>query len=655
MWPSHFPGWPLFFPLINLLCYNNLPMKRKTIAICESGYHTESNVKIIAGLIAKAKEKNVNLLIFNSQMIKGDFPKGIDNNSNLVKGESEIFNLINYQKIDGLIVFGNSIYREDTILEIIKLCEKNNVPCININDPSHQLAHNVIISNTGSMELVVEHLVKDHKLTKINFIGGFRDNKETTERLDAYKRVLTKYKIPIEEDRIAYGHFWTHSVDCVKQFLRKDVPQAIVCANDTMAIFVCDYLKNEGYKIPKDIIVTGFDGISDAFTYEPSITTVRHRFEYAGEVAFEMMQKLLSGVSRVKDECITSELIIQESCGCHPKNKKYHNYIANKYERRDAYIEFTKHMVRTDIYFSDEENIDELFDHISSPLTYFNLKQIQFCVDSELDSTDGYVFSSKSGKYGIPTKLNAIIPFYTSFSANQTFASKDLLDTDFLNESEPAFRIFTAMYYKNRCLGYIAYEPENYLKFEASAFMLWVYNSAEKIGSFCLKRELENLNLKDHFTGLYNRRGMEKYFSEVYKNVIPNDEYITVICIDIDYLKKINDKFGHEGGDNAILQTSNAIQSVFSKNSICVRTGGDEFCVLTHSPKKQNIDKLIEKLTQQLEKYNSKKEVPYEVMCSCGYFTLFSKDFSSFEQMQKIADQKLYEVKAYHHHPDIKK
>lgn len=629
-------------------------MKRRTIAICESGYHSESEAKIISEIIKNSKQNNINVLMFNSLMNKSDYPQNVDKNSNLVRGESEVFNLINYQKIDGLVIFGNSIQREETVLEIQKKCKKNHIPCININDPTHKLEHNVTISNEDSMELIMEHLVKDHKLTKINFIGGFKDNKETSERLLAYKKVLTKYNIPIEEERIAYGYFWMHAVECTKEFLRHDRPQAIVCANDTMAIFVIDYLKNEGYKVPKDIIVTGFDGITDAFSYEPSLTTVRHRYEYAGKVTFEMMMKLMDGITNVKDEAIKSELILQESCGCKVRDKRVYDFIGNKYERQNAFKSFTKQMIRSDIHFSDEEDIDVLFDHISTPLAFFEMNSFSYCIDATLDSKNNYFLSTKSDKYGIPQKVVNVVPFYTSYASKEEFASKEMLNGDFLEDNEPCFRIFTCMYYKNKCLGYVAYEPGDYSDFESGSFMLWVYNSAEKIGSFCLKKELEMLNLKDHLTGLYNRRGMEKYFSRMYKEVIPNNEYISVICADIDYLKTINDRFGHEGGDNAIVHIAAALESVFSKYGICVRTGGDEFCVVIHSPRKLNVDTLIKKVTTKLDEYNRKKEVNYTVMCSCGYNTLYSKDFTSFEEMQKHADQKLYEVKAQHHHPKTK-
>ncbi|MCQ2593311.1 MAG: GGDEF domain-containing protein [Treponema sp.] len=622
---------------------------KTTLALCFSGFQLESEAKIISEIIICCKNHNINLLLFYSLMLKGDFPKGIDLDANLVRGESEIFNLINYKMIDGLFVLGNSIYREKTVLELEKNCEKNHIPVININDPTHHFKHNVTIRNTFAMELIMEHLIQVHHCKKINFIGGYEDNKESIERLDAYKKILSKYNIPIEEKRIAYGHFWKQSIECAKKFVEDGLPEAIVCANDTMAIFVCDYLKNQGFVIPDDVIVTGFDGTTDAHAYEPSLTTVSSDLVGSGKKAYELMMNLLAGNQTEDDVCVDSELIVQESCGCRKIEKQQvYNFIDKKYLRQFTVTTFNQAMVKANIYFSDDDDPKSLFEHISSPLDLFGFKKFFFCIDANIESKDDYFFSQKNTRKGMPPKVTSIIP-HSDFFMKESFPSKDLLWYDFLNTDESVHMCITPLYFRDRTLGYIVYEMNDFLTFDAELFQLWFFDACGKIGSFYLKRELEKLNVKDHLTGLYNRRGMQKYFEQVSKTAIPNEEYISVVCVDIDNLKLINDRFGHEGGDNAIIQSSNAIKYAFSRNSICVRTGGDEFCILTHSNKRPNVEKNIAKLDSYLENYNQTSNLEYKIWCSCGYFTLDSKDFTSFEEMQKIADTKLYEVKQIHH------
>lgn len=625
-------------------------MGRKTIAILVSGYHPESDSKVISEIIRNCKENDINVLLFISLMSKSGFPYGIDMDSNLVRGETEIFNLVNYKKIDALVLFGNTIFDTSIIPGIIKLCEKNDIPYVNVNNPSRILAHNVMIENTNAMELVMEHLIKVHRVNRINFIGGFPDNQETVDRLNAYKRILQKYKIPLEEKRIAYGHFWKHSVECVKRFFQNDVPEAIVCANDTMAIFVSDYLKNQGYRIPEDIIVTGFDGTKDASLYEPSITTVRPRYYYAGLEVFLLIQGLIQGKNDFPQTItVESELITQDSCGCKNHHKISHNFIEEKYDQQSAYEGFNKQIVRSDVLSFDEQTSDELFEHLVAPLDVFNFKNFIFCIDNNLETEEEYFFGNKSKKSVMPAKVRSVLPYNVRFSEGKVFNSKDLLWYDFLNQSESVIRCFTPLYFKDSILGYMVYEPSDFEQIEKDLFQLWTYHAAEKIGTFYMNRELELLNSKDHLTGLYNRRGMEKYFNKVRNLITTVDQYLTVVCIDIDFLKTINDKYGHEAGDNAIIQTSNAIKYAFSKDSIGVRTGGDEFCVLHHSEKNVDIEKFIHKFTDYLKNYNENSNLPYEIMGSCGFYKIYSDEFVSFEEMSRKADINLYLVKEQHH------
>lgn len=259
-------------------------MRRKCIAVCVTGYNWEYETRVVKGISEKCAELDINTLIF-ATLIKRT-PLNFDRRlpESIIRGESEIFNLINYDLIDGIIILGDSIISENIIDDITEKAAQKNIPVVNVNDPKHKLYKNVILSDKTAMEFVMRHLIDVHHLTKINFIGGFPGNLQTEERLAAYKKVLSEHNIPIEESRIAYGEFWTKAAKCTEEFMTSDnKPEAIVCASDTMAIFAMDYLQNNGYKIPEDVIVTGFDGIEDCEHYSPTLTSVRRGFVSAGK------------------------------------------------------------------------------------------------------------------------------------------------------------------------------------------------------------------------------------------------------------------------------------------------------------------------------------------------------------------------------------
>ncbi|MCR4741728.1 MAG: GGDEF domain-containing protein [Treponema sp.] len=624
--------------------------KRLTFAVCVSGYNWEWDYRIINGILRKCQKNDVNLLIFNSLMLKGDFPKGIEITKNLVRGESEIFNLINYDLVDGVILLGDSIYRRKSIQEISDKCDLHKIPCININDVRTKLKHNVYLENTHAMELVVDHLVKVHNCKRINFIGGYPDNKETIERLAAYKKILTENNIPIQEERIDYGHFWKHSVECVEKMLEFDVPEAIVCANDTMAVLISDYLKNRGFKIPQDIIITGFDGINDAFAYHPTITTVSSDFESTGARTYEMMEELIKGNKDIGDITIQSELIIQESCGCMHLQKEEHNFIDSRYNEKNFTLDFNKRLVKTNIYISDSNTSDEIYYHLLSGAESFGFKRFTFCLNADLENSSKFFFSNNDqNNYGIAKNLFEVYLDENSKVCRKDFEASQLLSYDFLNGPEPVVMTFSPLYYKTYFLGYMAFEPVKLkLEVDGDYFFLYSLQAANEIQSFYVKRELEIINKIDYMTGLYNRRGMDKVCKDILDELKYEKKHLYMLCADIDNLKIINDKYGHEAGDSAIIQIASAIKKVFADYA-CIRTGGDEFCIIISEDKKINVEKMIKKVDEELKIYNKNSQLPYSLLCSCGYYSLDSDKFISFEDMQNKADRNLYEVKAKHH------
>ncbi len=629
-------------------------MKRKTIAVCVTGFNWENESRIINGIYEQCRKFDINLLVFAAMVRKPEFNSEYSLPKNVILGETEIFELINYDTADGIIILGESIIDENVISSVHEKAKARGIPVININDPGHKLDKNIILSDHIAMEFIVRHLVEDHGLKKINFIGGFPGNIQTEERLSAYKKVLSEHGIPIEESRISYGEFWKKAYECTEDIIKSgDIPEAIVCASDTMAFFCMDCLKSNGYSIPDDIIVTGFDGISDCEAYSPSLTTARLAFQEAGEKAVEIFADIWNGRDTDDTVYVNSVLFRQQSCGCvKPGDKVRFDFYSERYGELNTYKEFNYHLITLNTIFANAENSAELYEAAHDGAVFFKLKELYICVCPDVERVSKTIGETEKGYKGISEKMLSMYSFGGNVPAGTEFRSADYAPEDILNGEEACFYAFSSMYFKDRYIGYVAYQPSKVKGF-GDFFATWLLALSNNAGSFYMQNdlkyvvdELENLYIRDPLTGLYNRRGMDKLKYGMIEQARSLGGFVTIICADIDNLKPINDLYGHEAGDNAILRTANAIEASMPKGSICTRTGGDEFCIILSHENEDDVNRFIEQIDKFLADYNKISGLPYKIGCSCGYSSIHSDRIVSLENMMTLADEDMYRVKA---------
>lgn len=631
-------------------------MNRKTIAVCVTGYNWEYESRVVSGICDRCVQLDINLLAFSTVIRKPDLNTARKLPENVIFGETEIFNLINYDMLDGIIVLGDSIIDEKAIYRIAERAKEHGIPTVNVNDPEHRLDINVLLSDKTAMEFVMQHLVEDHGFTKINFIGGFPGNLQTEERLAAYKKILTAHNIPVEEKRIAYGEFWKKAADCTEDFIKDgDIPQAIVCASDTMAFFCMDRLKEHGLKIPDDIVVTGFDGIKDCEIYTPTLTTVRRAFYESGTAAVNALEDTFDGREVPEEIEVNSVLVKHQSCGCDDISD-YDNsdFLTARYGELNIFREFNTYILNMNTRFSNAESSLELFEEMSEGAEFFKLKRLYICISSDIEKSGGKFHRESDGGYiGISEKMVSMLKFGHDVPVGTEFPSAQLLPEDILHGEKCIFMSFSPIYFKDRFLGYLAYEPSK-IKGYGDFFPIWLMALSNNLGSFYMKNELEfavgqlrKLYIRDPLTGLYNRRGMDKESAVLIDKACGEGMFISVICADIDNLKPINDIFGHNAGDNAIIRTGEALcKSVPEGNSVCTRTGGDEFCVICAHKNEGDVKKYIGDIEQRLTDYNAKSGLPYKIGCSCGAFTVKSEDYTDMEELLRSADAEMYRVKA---------
>lgn len=97
---------------------------------------------------------------------------------------------------------------------------------------------------------------------------------------------------------------------------------------------------------------------------------------------------------------------------------------------------------------------------------------------------------------------------------------------------------------------------------------------------YTLKESFEKLAVQDHLTGLNNRRMFEQQSNKEFNRAERHNTPLSIISIDIDYFKKINDSFGHPVGDHVLIELAKNLESSVRDHDIVARMGGEEFSIL---------------------------------------------------------------------------
>ena len=161
------------------------------------------------------------------------------------------------------------------------------------------------------------------------------------------------------------------------------------------------------------------------------------------------------------------------------------------------------------------------------------------------------------------------------------------------------------------------------------------------------RRIIEYQACHDALTNLGNRFLIKEHLPHMLEQADEQGTVVGVIYIDIDNLKPVNDKFGHEAGDAVILNVSEAIHEDVNKDDLAIRLGGDEFAIFTQMPREQCGDILenrAQKLldTMSLPLYFNGEEV--RVMASIG-LAFYPMDGEDLDQILHAADEAMYSAK----------
>ncbi|WP_052281726.1 diguanylate cyclase DgcJ [Kluyvera genomosp. 1] len=160
---------------------------------------------------------------------------------------------------------------------------------------------------------------------------------------------------------------------------------------------------------------------------------------------------------------------------------------------------------------------------------------------------------------------------------------------------------------------------------------------------FRLYRTVSKENISDALTGLYNRKILSQVQSMRLQRLTEQGAGIVVIALDCDKLKHINDTWGHDEGDRAIIMLAEAISATIRKSDYGVRLGGDEFCIILVDYDEADAELILQRIREQLALIDHEKRVSF----SSGIYKMQPGD--SLDEAMKIADERLYLDKKARH------
>ena len=160
-----------------------------------------------------------------------------------------------------------------------------------------------------------------------------------------------------------------------------------------------------------------------------------------------------------------------------------------------------------------------------------------------------------------------------------------------------------------------------------------------------LQLGLLNLSLIDDLTGLSNRRGFVSLATQHSKTASRKGQTFLIGFIDLDELKRINDTFGHQEGNHALVETASVLRNSFRQCDLLARYGGDEFTVLVSDANEGNAVTVIDRVQGHVAACNAQPGRRYDLSLSIGIVSSDGTESSSIEELLHRADALMYEHK----------
>lgn len=560
--------------------------------------------------------------------------------------EKNLFAFAPVENLDGILIVPDSYERgefRDLLYEMLR--QRASCPIVAIR---HDGAEYDCTSTdeSGSIQLIVRHLIQHHGLKKICFQTGFPGHAECELRLKAFRQEMENNGLPVPENAVCPGTMWTDCGDTAYEAFFSDPenrPEAVVCGNDYMAVGLIRTLLKHGIRVPEDVIVTGFDNMPALGLDVPSLTTIQPDYQTMVKDAIRLLDLKIKHqeTEEKKQMFIPGTLVLGESCGC---CKRTSEYLLRTSRDMMAELELRNMQVlqmnSLCINISACDHLEELHQVLIEKKTDTPVLQDYYlCLfggpkqwSQQIRDQACLVHAMRDRQdWGMP-----MVPFPT----------RNLLPPMCDRPEEAQMLYVKLLHQQGNIFGYgvFRYQPG---QTPSRHFVQWNVLISSALNNIYKREELQALyeerrlsSITDPLTGLLNRRGFEEKLVPIWHRL--QGKQVSFINIDLDRLKRINDHYGHGAGDFSIRLVGRAIMETVPGNGFSARVGGDEYIVFLEG---DQAEQYIASFTERLAELNRQENRSFCVTASAGGVSILVNEDTTIEQCLKQGDEAMYRAK----------
>lgn len=574
----------------------------KRIGVIAGKVFRDINRSLICGILEQAYSESFSVNVFT--LTEEYYDTRID------KAEQNILNVINLDRLDGIIylphTFASAACRE---LVYKFLCEKASIPVV-CADHSESRFTSVWYDEKNEARDMVRHLINEHGCRRICCLTGPENSAVAHKRLNGYKDAMEEAGLEYSDDDIIFGDFWIDSAhDLAMEFIEnlRPMPDAVACANDCMAISLCDTLMENGISVPDDILITGYDGTMAAALHVPSITTYKSAWKQLGAKVMCALYKEITGNNMPEMQFESGNMVCGESCGCSAVN--IHGLINNlNYEKVES--DYQDSSLSTTLFSSTSyrEFISALYlmaylflDFSENDKTHYCLclcedwNQVTIDGSSQIRRTSGY--SKRMCATDVQEK-HVIFPLGNMLP-------------DHILKSEPSVTYFTPCHFMDRCFGYNTLTLYGIADSFDMKYMRFCREVSNALAFITMQDTLKSLafnnqvaKVRDLLTGLYNLGGFPHMWQTVSDDAQLHGHNIFMITVYVGGLRHIEEISGSLERDKLLVAFSELLMKCCTGREKILRIGNEDFAVIgSCQPLSEEYSEIIAEIENRMSSF----------------------------------------------------